>query len=82
MMKRMNKMYNDELFQKIASNPGITVEELAEYFEQPKGSIYRKLNRLEKYDVLYTRQIPSPCPRGKSTVKAYYPQETALKYKR
>lgn len=75
-------MYNNELFQEIASNPGITVLELAEHFGQSKYAIRRKLSLLEKYDVLYTRQEPSPNTRGKSTVKTYYPQQTALKYKR
>lgn len=74
-------MYNNELFQAIASNPGITVLELAEHLEQSKYAIRRKLYLLEKYDVLYTRQIPSPNNRGKSTVKAYYPRLSALKYK-
>ena len=75
-------MYNNEIFQAIASNPGITVLELAEHLGQSKYAIRRKLQLLEKYDVLYTRQIPSPINRGRSTVKAYYPQKTALKYKR
>lgn len=75
-------MYNDELFQQIASNPGITIEELAEHLGIHKNSIRKRLNRLEKYDVLYTRRVPSPNTRGKSTVKLYYPQESALKYKR
>ncbi len=75
-------MYNDELFQKIATTPGLTAPELAEYFGRDTNTIRVKLRRLEKYDVLHTRQIPNPKPNGRATVKAYYPQKTALKYKR
>ena len=75
-------MYNDELFQKIVSTPGLTVLDLAECLRQPKTLIHRKLSRLEKYDVLYARQTPSRHATGKSTVKAYYPQQTALQYRR
>lgn len=75
-------MYNNELFQAIASNPGLTVLELAEHLGQSKYAICRKLQLLEKYDVLYTLQEPNPSSRGKSTVKTYYVQPSALKYKR
>ena len=75
-------MYNNELFQVIASNPGITALEIVEYFGRGKGVIYRNLIRLEKYDVIYTQQIPSPNNMGKSIVNAYYPKPSALKYKR
>ena len=40
-------MYNDEIFQKIATTPGLNALELAEYFGRQKGVIYRNLIRLE-----------------------------------
>ena len=75
-------MYNDELFQKIANIPGLNALELAEYLGQSIHRIRKKLNRLEKYGVLYTLQEPTPSGRGRSTVKTYYVQPSALKYKR
>ena len=75
-------MYNDELFQKIAATPGMTCSQLAEYFGANPTTIRGKLNRLGKYNVLTTLQIPSPKPMGPATVKAYYPSEEGLKYVR
>ena len=75
-------MYNDELFQKIAETPGLTCLQLAEYFGANPTTFRGKLNRLKKYDVLTTQQIPSPKQMGPATVKAYYPSEEGLKYVR
>jgi predicted ArsR family transcriptional regulator len=73
-------MFNDELFQKIARTPGLTCPQLAEYFGANPTTIRRKLQRLEKYDVLTTLQVPNPKGRGRATIKAYYPSEEGLKY--
>lgn len=75
-------MYNDELFQEIVNTPGLNALELAECLGQSKHGIYKRLNCLEKYGVLYTLQEPNPNGRGRFTVKTYYAQPSALKYKR
>ena len=75
-------MFNDELFQKIARTPGLTCPQLAEYFDANPTTIRAKLNKLEKYDVLTTSQVPNPKKRGQATVKAYYPSAEGLKYVR